>query len=291
MKQKYMIVAAWLLICSFIVIIKTEKPVRESIIFFPINHNIRFQTASTVLTLKEEKRNDYFQVVWKIMSKLQEDAYLRQDIGLLYENGRLKGKMNGWEQNTDRIVESMIVLGQESSLYQAISFHYAEIHDNQTDDITSAQTMTNDHLYVIDSNFSPLTSFREASNNLEEEWEHILDHVTKQQLQYTWTKGLQIFKINRNDYIEIPLTSLHTYEHEPFPSYSIEDTQIIIGNIWEGLYKNYFLGIKTKDDVVDPLNSIVPLILFPKKGNQLLILIVTGDQEPFLLKQQLPTSN
>ncbi len=262
---------------------------RESIIFFPIDKDAEYESANTQLILDPKKQNDTYTVQWKISSKLNNPAYLRQDIGFVFFNGRLKGKMNEWEQNTDQIVEEMTLEGKESSLLQAISYHYSEIHPSENE-FTSAQKITDDRLYVIDSNFSPLNSFREPSSSQEEEWRQILDKVTNQQLQYWWEKALNTYNLSKEKYKIIPLTQLPSYENKPILGYSQNEWEHVLGNLWEGLYKNYFLGIKKENGtVVESIDSTIPLILFDNERKYLHVLTITKNGETVLLKQQINT--
>jgi hypothetical protein len=291
MKRKYLIhilIGSAGLFLTWWLAVGIDQPVRESIIFFPLNEKAQYQSANTLLTLNDKKVNDLYEVNWKISSVLDQDAYLRQDIGFLFFNGRLKGKMSEWEQNTDRIVEEDTAQGRESSLLQAISFHYSEIHENE-ETYTSAQSMSEDQLYVIDSNFSPLSSFRKPDTSSEEEWKSILDRVTSQQLQYNWEKAMEKYGINGKEYLQIPLMKLPKYNTSPPEGLQSAQWNELVGNLWEGLYKNYFLGIKTDSGkIVDPIDSSMPLILIGPKNGNVLVLLTTKEGEPALLKQQFP---
>ncbi|WP_082892579.1 hypothetical protein [Rossellomorea aquimaris] len=258
---------------------------KESIIFFPINENVQYESATTLLMLQPEKKDDHYEVNWKISSKLDSSAYLRQDVGFLYVNGRLKGKMSEWEQNTDQIVEESLLKGKESSLLQGVSFHYSEIHDSDSE-YTSAQKMSEDTLYVIDSNFSPLNAFRNPSTGQEKEWKNILDKVTTQQLDYWWESGIRSMNIPINDYVSIPLTQLPQIENKPLEGFNQSEWNKLIGNLWEGLYKNYYLGIQKKDGTtVDSIDSTIPLLLIKKDKTELLVLLIDKNGEASLLKQ------
>ncbi|RIW31059.1 hypothetical protein D3H55_15740 [Bacillus salacetis] len=291
MKRKSIIYIIWgtaAILLAWGLYIVFDPPAEESIIFFPLNENAQYQSADTLLTLNDNKVNNLYEVNWKISSVLNQDAYLRQDIGFLFVNGRLKAKMSEWEQNTDRIVEEDIFRGKESSLLQAISFHYAEIHDDE-EKYTSAQTMSEDGLYVIDSNFSPLSSFRKPDTDAEEEWKAILEKVTTQQLEYNWEKTMEAFNINGKEYFQMPLAELPRYNSTPPRGFRTEQWKMIVGNLWEGLYKNYFLGIRTKSGtVVDPEDSSMPLILIDPQKGVVLVLLTTKGGEPALLKQTFP---
>jgi hypothetical protein len=264
-----------------------QPPAEESIIFFPINKNVEYMSANTSLTLEQKKKNDMYEVNWIASSQLESSAYLRQDIGFLFSNGKLKAKMNEWQQGTDTIEEEMTVSGKESSLLQAVSFHYSEIHETE-DDFTSAQKMTKDTLYVIDSNFSPLSSFHTPSTSTEKEWKSLLEEVTYQQITYLWEKGIKSLDIDSNEYIKIPLTELPKYEDKPPNGFTNEEWKKILGNLWEGLYKNYFNGIKKEDGTItDPLGSSIPLIMVSKEKKEVLVLLITKDGNTSLLKQMI----
>jgi hypothetical protein len=262
-----------------------QPPAEESIIFFPINENMEYTSANTSLTLEQKKKNDMYEVNWKISSQLEASAYLRQDISFLFSNGKLKAKMNEWQQGTDTIEEEITVSGKESSLLQAVSFHYSEIHETE-DDFTSAQKTTKDTLYIIDSNFSPLSSFHHPSTTMEQEWKDLLEKVTSQQITYWWEKGINRTGIDSSKYIKIPLTDLPKYEDKPLNGFTNREWKKILGNLWEGLYKNYFNGIKKEDGTIaDPLGSAIPLIMVGKEKKEVLVLLITKDGDASLLKQ------
>ncbi|AIE60731.1 hypothetical protein [Bacillus methanolicus] len=267
-----------------------RQPVKESITFFPIDHNVVFSKAYTKLDLLDKKKHDQYSVAWKIESTLERKAYLRQDIGFLFANGRLKGKMGKWKQNTASLTQEQIIHGKDSCHLEAISFHHAEIHYNN-EQIFSAQTMSADHLYVIYSSFRPLQSFRTPGTKEETEWKTTIDKITNQELESSWTNATDHFSIKRDQYISIPLTALIDYNYRPLPGFTKHETERILGNLWEGLYKNYFLGIKKRNGtVVDSENSIVPLIFLAKNKSHLIIITETADGEPIMFRQLIPRS-
>src|SRR5574342_984463 len=104
------------------------KSVQETITFFPIDESVHYQTANTTLTLLKDKKNNQHQVDWKVNSALDREAYLRQDLGLLFINGLLKGKVATWEQDTSDLSQEDIISTGESGRYDAITFHYSELH-------------------------------------------------------------------------------------------------------------------------------------------------------------------
>jgi hypothetical protein len=279
-------IASAIILSIFIIRISLE-PTRETITFFPIDPVASFSTANTNLALWEGKSNRDYSLEWQISSTLDRKAYLRQDVGLLYANGRLIGRLGEWKENAAKMVQSDKITWKESSLFQEISFHYAEIHGPK-DQFTSSQLITGDHLYVINSSFSPLQSFRMPNNKETTEWKKVIDNTVSKELEKSWLKGASVFSINLQRYYTLPLLQL-TNDHNPALNiFTKQEKQRIIGNLWEGLYKNLFLGIKLADGTVaDPINSTVPLILVAKDKTHLIVLFETADGEAVILRQQI----
>lgn len=263
------------------------RDVRESIIFFPLSENVTFTETSTTLSLIGKKNSNEHILEWDVHSETSEEIYLRQDISLLYVDGELKETLAEWEDKSQKLAQYEKVTGKDSSHYQAVSFHYGEIHENEQN-IRSVQKMSSDHLYVIDSSFQPLTSFREPQTKDEKEWKEILDHIKHQHLEYRWRRLIDYFQINESNYYKLPLTNLPFYNEKALNNLTIEETQVMIGRLWEGLYKQYFLGLKQKDgSIEDPIGSSLPLILLSKDKSHLIVLIEGKSGYPYQLYQQL----
>ncbi|MBA4535820.1 hypothetical protein H1Z61_01380 [Bacillus aquiflavi] len=286
--QFYFIVILSALILIIIFFIRTpDKKIEESIIYFPINQLVTYETAKTSINILDYKSDGGYSLFWQVHSALNEKAYLRQDMALLFINGRLKEKMGKWKQNTTEIKQQKKISEKESSHVQAITFHYSEIHE-AGEKITSAHTMSAEELYVINSLFSPLLSFKKAATEIERDWEKLLDNMNNELQKQIISKAAKAFSINEKAYHIIPLTDLIKYNHKPLHGFTIKESERIIGQLWEGLYKNYFLGIK-KDDgtIIDSLNSTIPLLLFAKDRTHLLIIFESASGESFLLRQTL----
>ncbi len=277
-------------IAAVILYIQKEE-VQESIIFFPLDSSVVFKEATTSLLLSKEKDNDEHVLEWNIISVLDREVYLRQDISLLFSDGRLKAVTSEWEDNSQKIAQYKQISGEDSSHYVSISYHHGEIHINE-DQIKSSQRMSHDHLYVIDSSFSPLESFREPNTNNQKEWKKVLDHATDQQLNYILANLTQHFQLPTNQYHIISLTDLAQYNNAPLFGMSEAKTQETIGKLWEGLYKNYFLGIKLQDGtIVEPIGSSEPHLLISKDLTHLLVLFQTNEGQPIKLIQNLPRND
>lgn len=264
-----------------------SQPTEESIIFFPIAENVHFTETTTRLQLDKKKSDNQYVIKWSVSSLLDKNAYLRQDISLLFANGRLKATTSEWKENRAKLMQKKEIANNDSKHFIAISFHYAELHENGDEVIKSSQQMSRDNLYIIDSIFSPLQSFRLPKTHSQTEWKQILDHTTELQLQYSWNKLIEHFAIPKESYTFIPLTEFVKYNNQPLLSLTNEKTQIVVGNLWEGLYKNYFLGIKKEDgSMIEPLESTIPLIAVSNDLTHLLVLIEAKDGTPIKLMQQ-----
>lgn len=270
----------------FILLKTAINPDQEAIIFFPIHKDAQFLDAETEINITKQNKINY-KIEYNIYSNLDRNAYLRQDIGLLFKNGKLilPIGIKTWKQNTSILRQSERKNESGSGYYEAVSFHYGEIQEKSK--INSIQIMSADQLYVIQSKFDPqYISFHKPRTEKEKEWEHVLKQVYEKQINTLWKNELTKLGVNINEYTSIPLTSLPKYNDQPLPGFTKKQSQEIIGKLWEGLYKNYLLGIKKEDGTsVESLGSTVPLILINQNKKELIVLILTKNLEPILLKQ------
>lgn len=286
-RTKVTIILSFLMAVSYIVVsMILPKLIKESITYFPIDPDITFLTADTLLTLERDV-NDQYGVNWTVKSETDKDVYLRQDVSLLFRDGVLIDTMYEWKQNKAKLDQHKKVEGKDSSLYESISFHHAEIHEDNND-ITSSQTMTKDKLYVIDSSFSPLQAFHTPSNKEQEEWKKIIDHVRTQDLQASWQSLYKHYSIDPGKYDVYTLLDLPSFNTKVIPGLTEEKTQAVIGRLWEGLYKNYVLGIQLSErERISPIGSKIPLILISKDRSHLMILTEGKNGEKVKLLQNL----
>lgn len=264
--------------------VKTE----ESFTYFPPDKDATFQSANTSLILTGKTANGYA-IRWKADSILDRKAYLRQDISFLYANGILIETMGrGWKQEADTIQLDKKILQQDSANFNAISFHHAELHSNEQ--ITSTQRMTHDELYVLYSKYAPLVSFRQPKGKEEKEWKFVIDQLIEERLKSSLQKAEKSFNINKEQYTVFPLTDMYQFEDSSLPRFNKQETKKILGRLWEGMYKNYFLGIQRTDGTtVAPIGSTIPLILIANDQSHLFVISELKNGEPMILKQQIPT--
>ncbi|WP_042355055.1 hypothetical protein [Bacillus rubiinfantis] len=258
---------------------KSQKAL-ESITFFPLAANVAFNSADTSLLLTNKQ-----EIAWQIQSKLDRKAYLRQDAGLLYKNGRLVETLGAWKANTRELHQFKSIPIRESSLLDAITFHHAELHE-KNGQILSAQTMSQDLLYVVKQQTNQLISFRQPTTKEQDKWRKRLNQRTERMLRYSWNKVIRHYSIHLNEYHPYPLNDLTQKAQKQFPGFTKAETENMIGRLWEGLYKNYLLGITKQDGTkVSSIGSTLPLILVSKDKSHLLVLTETADNDPILLRQ------
>lgn len=270
----------------FLLFIFHQKAV-ESLIFFPIDPNINIKEADTSLHLLKSKDNDEYVLNWEVSSNTGDPVYLRQDISLLFADGRLKAVLSDWKDNSSELTQYATYTGKDSSHFVALTFHHGEIHHND-ETITSTHRMSKDLIYVIDSSFSPLQSFKDANTQEQREWKEVLDKVTAQQLAYTWEKAVDFFDIHIQNYDLYTLEEIMDLQEKGLPGIDNARSKEIVGRLWEGLYKEYFLGIKTAaGTTIPPIDSSLPLILISKDYMHLLVLFETREGESVKLIQHL----
>ncbi|WP_433743142.1 hypothetical protein [Falsibacillus pallidus] len=277
------------IVIGYSIFASADPDAKESITYFPIDKEAVFLKASNSITIKENAGQDSYSARWEMESELNQRAFLRQDIGFLYSNGILAAKMNKWGQNISLIKNGSTYKSKESSLLQSVGLHYAEIHSKENGDITSAQRMSQDQVYAIQSKWSRPYSFRIPSSNEERQWKNIIEQLMQQKLDYWVEKTSEKLPLQKQNKQIFFLTELPSYNDKPLPGFTKSQSDTIIGNLWEGLYKNYFLGIQLKNGTIeDPLGSTVPIIFLDKNKRELLVVFLSKSGEPIELKQKIP---
>ncbi|MCU9595135.1 hypothetical protein OEV82_11870 [Caldibacillus thermolactis] len=270
--------------CAFWISTNKKESV-ETITFFPVDENAYFLDAKTTIHSPQTKGNQ-IRLPISTNSRLNENAYLRQDISLIFANGRLVEKFGEWRENTDKIKMDGVVELANDQVIHALSYHYGELHRNE-EDITSSQTFSNDLLYMItDVNQDQFLFFRQPSNDEERFWKEKLDEKEKKLLDSVIQKAVTTFNLNLDHYNIIPIIQLPEYSKSGLPGFSKKQTGEIIGKLWEGIYKNYFLDIRKNDgEIVSPIGTTIPIILLAKNRSHLYVIFETNSNEIMYLKQ------
>lgn len=262
-----------------------KKEARESITFFPLDNTFSFKEAETNLSFLNGTSSNY-DLLWKVNSVTSERVYLRQDMAMIFENGRLNNKMTEWKTSADAIDLEKDILSSIPGLWEAISYHQGEIHLSE-EKYRSVQRMSNDFLYAAKLRQS-FSGFKVPKDNTERKAKNDLDEKTNKYLQQTLTQTTNFYQIDLDEYNVLSLESLTDYNNKPLSGFSLSKSQEIIGKLWEGLYKNYFLGITTKNGQrISPIGSSMPFILISKDKKYLFVLFQTTNGENIQLIQYI----
>ena len=242
--------------------------------FFPLNQEALFNKTASSLTLQiQNKEDESYDVILSTEPVLNQKSYLRQDFSLLFQNGRLKDFTKKWAQNTEQISQKTTLKAHESSLFQAITIHYAEIHTDN-DIPTSSYKLTDSSLFVIASRYGPTKAFQTPESDVQKEWAFTLSSVSNSRLAKVLDRYTENKNLDMTMYQAIPLTQFSTKGKELLSGYSAEQQLEITEKLWEALYSIYVSGIKKQDGtVIDPIDSTIPLILRKQGSNKLIVLI------------------
>lgn len=263
-------------IITLIIVLFFNKDVTPTIKYFPIDPEITFNYANT--SLRASIEDSSYSLNWKSASETNEPVYLRQDVSLLYSNGKLIGLKSKWKENTDSIHINEWIKQKDNRFYQAISFHHGENHYNEVG-INSVQQMTYDQLYVIKENKS-FSHHKHTPNNEGSK----LENKIKQDLIAHWNGLINHFHLNVKEYHILPLTSLgQAYIKDTLPLPRGKRKQIL-GQLWEGLYKNYILPSIEMDS-----KELIPILLLAKDESHLKVLFQLNNKKKKLI-QQYPTN-
>lgn len=250
-------------------LIFTSMTTTQTMTYFPISEESTFTNAKTELTPLQASNT----VEWLVHSRSEENQYLRQDVSLLFINGSLAGILNKWKQNVATISQKKDVIIEPNALIDTVSFHHGEIHKDQT--ITSIQRMSQDQLFIFRNHI-----FKQAQTKVQRQKEQALREKVNKNLQFHWDKLIDHFNLVKSDYELFPFHEIVRFEKQITKEYSEKNSAKIIGQLWEGLYKNYLLpavDVKSKD--------FMPLILLAKDRTQLLVLYEMNGEKHQLIQQ------
>lgn len=264
------------LIVAILVIVVNRETI-ETITYFPLDPEVTIEQSGTSLDVQPLDNKRELLLYWDVQSATIDPLYLRQDVSLLFENGYLLALTNEWETETDKIQTSHNFKRKGNKLFQSISFHYGEIHQN--DRITSTQHMTSDQLYAfsVDDDSKTIT-FKVPDDKTEEHIAHSLNERINERLSTYWNHLIDEYNIDANKYLLIPLVDLAKYNDESLPNLSPSETQKAIGQLWEGLYKNYVVPLSNQKHSSE--KNYMPLILFDQQAKHLIVIFkINGKTE------------
>ncbi|WP_029271017.1 hypothetical protein [Virgibacillus alimentarius] len=281
-KLIFFIFVTAVLVLTFVLMYKNSS--LPTITYFPIDEENTFTNAYSELNFSNKDSKDSYVLQWISGSKSSQPLYLRQDVSLLYENGQLRGVRSKWIEDTDTIKISEKLDRNKESIFDVISFHHGEIHSSE-ENIKSIQEMTHDELYVFDSiSDNEYKSFRSPQNKHEHNKKDALDQAKKSTLLHHWNQLITHFNINKESYTSIPLSRLYLYDDRSLSGMDQEETNKIIGQLWEGLYKNYIIPAANLNSM-DKNSNYIPLILISKDRSHLVVLFELNGKKEKLIQR------
>lgn len=231
-----------------------------SINYFPYTEKIKFKNYDTLLELPEENKTKHLK--WKITSETTDPAYLRQDVGLLFKDNQLIGVLNKWQQNDQIINQNSKIPWQQTSTYQAISFHFGEIHNgsqiNSTFKTSTASFINHSHGHLDSSK-------KRKDPILFEHWQMLANY----------------FSLELRKYQQLSLTELteaNLSRHLPS-----KNLKAIYGHLWEGIYKNYILRALELNNSQFP--NYEPLVLIAKDHSEILVIYELNGEKELLIQK------
>ncbi|HEY4602641.1 MAG TPA: hypothetical protein VIG73_15340 [Cerasibacillus sp.] len=268
-----------IIILSTIILHRIYSQTETTITYFPPDETVSFVEHSTTLDIIK-LANKHAEIEWNVHSKTNKPMYLRQDVSLVYADGKLKAIHNKWLQQTDLISFQEKLTGDER-VWQAITLHHGESHVNE-ETIRSKQLMSSDTLFIKRLSSDQVITFHQAQSVEEQRIKEEL--INQLQLHPFWDKLINHFNIQQNDYEMIPLTHLPEYSNKPLPNLDQKQTAQVIGQLWEGLYKNYLIPIVSAKKTIQ---AGIPIILISKNHDHLLILYdIDGEKQKLI--QNIP---
>ena len=282
MDRKWHIVITFALTVAFLLFIIFNRAATPVITYFPHDPDLVYLIAETNISVRDQEDKDTYLVEWSSRSSLDKPVYLRQDVSLLFIDGKWKGTNSVWREKEKNIELSSNVQMNMGSLIQAITFHHGEVH-YPSDEIYSVLQMSASNLFVMDSSQQKLETFSRPMTKRQKEWGKTVIQSIDKYLQSTWKDWIDDKGINLEEYHMIPLVDLIQFQETNIDSLTKEQTDKIIGQLWEGLYKNYIIPMLHEQWKT---SSAMPVILFSKDHTHLLVLFEDGNKEIQLLRQQ-----
>ncbi|MGV3488850.1 MAG: hypothetical protein ACO1OC_09730 [Tuberibacillus sp.] len=260
-----------------------QDETEQSLTYFPDDPMLAFAEASTTLKMQSDDR---YTIQWKVHSVLNTETYLRQDVSFLYKDQRLIGVLTKWKENTSAIAQSRTIPGDESGFYEAISVHHAESH-YPNNIIRGKEVMSFDRLSVLKMT-SGFIGFNIPESLEQEQWYKKRWETMQLKQKALIAQAARQYHFNPDEYYQYPLSHIPVYNNESLPGLDQKTTHRVISQLWEGLYKGYALGIHlTEHETKSPLGSSMPIILYHKKADHLLLITQLHSGEIAMLRQQL----
>ena len=115
-------------------------------------------------------------------------------------------------------------------ILKPLAFTIGEIHED--DKITSSQKHSHDELYVLDSKFHPLHSFRIPIHQQDEEWKKLIDEYIQKKLAHPLKTAQKQYNIRSNPIYHFSFNKIYQYEEHSLPGFNEKETKEINGHVY-----------------------------------------------------------
>ncbi|GGE46820.1 hypothetical protein GCM10011391_27090 [Pullulanibacillus camelliae] len=272
-----------LLTAIFLYFLNHRLDSEESMIYFPEDTNLHFSKKQTTLAVRKQAHTA--KLLWTTASKTTAPSYLRQDVSLLYRNGQLVSIMNKWQQQIDALEQNKELTLKQAGYYEGITAHYAEAH-YPSDIIKSKTRMSYDHLSIMGKSMQSWDSFQIPVTQSEIEWNDQFTRAQQEKNRALLKQAERKYQIPVQEYDVFPLTYLHIFDYNTLPGLNKKTTHRVVSQLWEGLYNHYILGVEpASHERESALGSQMPLILYHRNADEILVVIKTAEGDLALLKQ------
>lgn len=134
-----------------------------------------FVTSESFIEVLHISDEDEYIMEWTGNSETMDKTDAQQVITFLFEDGYVKDLSSAWSEGENDVSAAKQILSEDSSRYNAISFHYA----------TKAPVFSYDWsetaLYVFDTPMTDLHSFKKPKSKEENKSQQVLDTIINQQ--------------------------------------------------------------------------------------------------------------
>lgn len=235
----------------------------------------------------EHIEKDHYYIDIHAHSETNVTADVQQEIAFIYANGLMAETKNHVQKKSNQAEKTWRIEGRDSSRYDIITLHYAQIEDEENH-IINQYTSSQDRIYVLCSALSENRAFRQPQSNTDKQWQRIIDHTIEKKWKKHWNHLIDTFDIALENYESIPLNHFPKYANGPFATFSEDESKQIIRQIWDHLYQHYMdEPLQNNGHPYKPKGSILPLILLANDGSHFRILYQTENDQPIQINEPL----
>ncbi|MDQ0299701.1 hypothetical protein J2S78_002121 [Salibacterium salarium] len=255
----------FIFLCSGFMIEQTNaSPLqKESPSYRYVESEEAFITTESLVDILHITDEDEYIIEWTGSSETSDETDTQQSITFLFDDGYLKDLSSGWSEESDHVSITKQTLSEDSSRYNAISFHF------MTKTPAFSYDWSESMLYVFDTPMTELHSFKKPKSKEEEKSQQVLDTIIKQQQNHI-RRIIKDKASLKSDVKLFPLydtTAWKSLEKSPaFPHTHVEE-------IWSDIYQKL---MEERKELQADNKKGMPFISWNKNSRQLSLYIHYG---------------